>query len=345
MDTAGIGHAQTAPRADVMPGLGASQAMVLSALATVASRLRGRSSFLTLIFHRVLPEWDPLLPDEPSRASFAAQLDLVSRLFNVLPLSEAVARAASRSLPARAACITFDDGYANNLEVAAPLLAERRLPATVFVATGFLGGRNMWNDTLIESIRRAPRQFDLADLGLPRFELDGIAARRAAIGSLLDALKYLSPVERAARVAAIADRIDAAGASRLMLTEDGVRQLEKWGIEVGAHTLHHPILTQLGDEESWDEIIGSKRTIEDILGHRITGFAYPNGRPARDYERRHVEMVRKAGFHYAVSTAWGCAGARSDPLQLPRLAAWDRTPLRYAARLIRAYTQRTSVTV
>jgi peptidoglycan/xylan/chitin deacetylase (PgdA/CDA1 family) len=345
MDTSGLADAHVAPRTNVMPALGASPALLLSALATMASRLRGRSSFLILIFHRVLPAWDPLLPDEPCAASFAAQLDLLSRLFNVLPLSEAVARASSRSLPPRAACITFDDGYANNLHVAAPLLAERRLPATVFVATSFLGGRNMWNDTLIESIRRAPEEFDLAELGLPRFRLDGVEARRAAIGSLLGALKYLSPPERAARVEAIADRIDGPRAGPLMLTEHDVRELEKRGIEVGAHTLHHPILTQLGDEESWDEIIGSKRAIEDIVGHSIAGFAYPNGRPFRDYERRHVELVRKAGFGYAVSTAWGSVGAHSDTYQLPRLAAWDRTPLRYAARLITAYGQRKSVTV
>src|SRR5882724_6749388 len=96
---------------------------------------RGRNaSLLVMIFHRVLPAPDAMMPDEPDAASFAAQMDLVAGNFNVLPLREAVTRLRSGTLPPRALSITFDDGYANNYEVALPILAARKLPATVFVA-------------------------------------------------------------------------------------------------------------------------------------------------------------------------------------------------------------------
>jgi peptidoglycan/xylan/chitin deacetylase (PgdA/CDA1 family) len=105
-----------------------------------------RGSLLVLIYHRVLEQRDPLIDDEPDAATFSAEMDLIGSICNVLPLQEAVDRLASGSLPPRAACITFDDGYANNRTVAAPILQARRMPATVFVATGFIGDGRMFND-------------------------------------------------------------------------------------------------------------------------------------------------------------------------------------------------------
>lgn len=328
-----------------MSGVGGFSAAGLRAVAAGAARFGGRSSYLILIFHRVLARWDPLMPDEPDSASFAAQLDLISKFLNVLPLSEAVARAQSNSMPPRAACITFDDGYANNLEVAAPLLAAKGLPATVFVATSFLEGGCMWNDRVIEALRCAPAELDLSGLGLPRLMLDTLASRRAAVTTVLDALKYLDPAERAVRARAVSDLAGIDSSFRPMLTEAGVRQLATQGIEIGAHTRTHPILTCISDTSARDEIAGSRQVLRDITGEAVSGFAYPNGRPGRDYERRHVDLVKAAGYGFAVSTAWGCASAGADRYQLPRAAAWDRKPLRYAGRLIRTYLDTRPATV
>ncbi len=140
-----------------------------------------------------------MLSDEPDAERFAALLDLIAAEFRVLPLREAVSRLRSGSLPARAVCITFDDGYANNCEVASPLLVARQLPATVFVATGFLNGGIMFNDLVIESIRGAPRELDLGSIGLGRFELADDEDRRDAAAKIIGALKYLPPADRYAR--------------------------------------------------------------------------------------------------------------------------------------------------
>lgn len=303
-----------------------------------------RGSLLVLIYHRVLETADPLLPDEPDAQGFAEQMDVVRAICTVLPLTEAVERLLSGTLPPRAATITFDDGYANNHAVAAPILAARKLPATVFVSTGFIGTGRMWNDTVIESVRRSGDLLDLADLNLGTHELTDVAARRRAIDAILAALKYRNLEERLVMAAAIAARAGSALPGDLMMTVAQIKDLHAQGIEIGAHTVSHPILKRLDEATARREILASRSELEAIIGAPVTSFAYPNGRPHQDYDASHVEIVRKAGFRVAVSTAWGAAGRNADRHQIPRMLPWDRSALRYAARMLRTHRQRQAVT-
>lgn len=320
----------------------------LSPWAAVAFRRYGtlvapggrRGSLLVLIFHRVLPQPDPLLPDEPDVAAFAAQMDVVRATCHVMPLFEAVERLHSDSLPPRAASITFDDGYANNLTHAAPILKERGLPATIFVATGFLRGGQMWNDTVIEAVRRAGDELDLSALGLGCYSLPDVPARRRAFEAIITALKYRDPAERIAKASALAEQVGRDLPTDLMLSESQIAQLPSQGIEVGAHTVTHPILACVDGSTAKREIAASKSTLEAATRERVSLFAYPNGRPHRDYERVHVEMVQQAGFSAAVSTAWGVGYRNSDRFQLPRMLPWDKSAVRFAARLLGTYRQR-----
>jgi peptidoglycan/xylan/chitin deacetylase (PgdA/CDA1 family) len=320
------------------------QSALLRAAGTVTSSL-GASSLLVLIYHRVLPARDPLLPDEPDAAGFAAQLDVIGSLFTVLPLAEAVRKLRAGQLPARAVCITFDDGYANNCEVALPILKSRGMPATVFVAPGFLSGGRMFNDTVIEALRRAPAELDLTRDGFGRYELPDAAARVRAITSILPVLKYLPQTERVRRAVTIAERVGADLPDDLMMTEEQVRRLHRGGITIGAHTVNHPILANVDDATARREIVESKARLEEMIGAPVTTFAYPNGGPARDYTGRDVVLAREAGFEVAVSTAWGAATAAADPLQVPRIAPWDRTALRFGVRMVRAQLERQPATV
>ena len=112
-----------------------------------------RARLTVLIFHRVHPGQDAMFPGEMHAATFRERMGWVREWFNVLPLDEAVAALARGTLPARALAITFDDGYADNFTVALPILQQLGLPATFFIATGFLDGGRMWNDTVIEAMR------------------------------------------------------------------------------------------------------------------------------------------------------------------------------------------------
>jgi peptidoglycan/xylan/chitin deacetylase (PgdA/CDA1 family) len=322
-----------------MNRLSAIESFLLRRAASVLSGRGAHRSLLILIYHRVLVEADPLLPDEPDAAAFEAIADLLADHFNVLPLREAGARLAAGSLPDRALCITFDDGYANNLAVAEPILASRRLPATVFVATGYLNGGRMFNDTVIEAVRHAGDSLDLTDLGLGRFELRDAAAKRGAIAAILPRLKYRPLDERRRAAESIAERVGARLPDDLMLTDEQVRELHRRGVEIGAHTVDHPILANVAADRARDEMAGSKRRLEQIIGGPVATFAYPNGRPGQDYHAIHARLARETGFSLAVSTAWGAATRASDPYQLPRIAPWDRTAIRYSARLLKAFRE------
>lgn len=307
---------------------------------SLLSRRGASASLLVLIYHRVLPAPDPMLPSEPDAAAFAGLMDLLAQNFTVLPLREAVARLRQGSLPPRAVCITFDDGYANNFTVAMPLLRARGLPATVFVAPAYLNGGAMFNDLVFEACRVAPADFDLTELGLGRVALTDAGARIQAAQQVVDRLKYLTPTERRQAAERLVERVNATGSVDLMMTDEQVAEMSRQGIEIGAHTMTHPILARIPESTARDEIVQSRQRLEAITGQPVLSFAYPNGRPVRDYASEHVRAVRDAGFELAVSTSWGAATVQSDPFQIPRIAPWDKSPLRYAARMVKAYRER-----
>jgi peptidoglycan/xylan/chitin deacetylase (PgdA/CDA1 family) len=296
----------------------------------------GRSGRLTiLIFHRVLAQHDPLNPDEPDAADFERRMRWVRSWFNVLPLAEAARRLAEGSIPSRALSITFDDGYADNHDIAAPILQRLGLSATFFIATGFLGGGCMWNDRVIEAIRAcAPGELDLSAIGLGRHTLGEPSSRRRAAVAVLQAIKHLGAQARDEAMQRVVRAAGAPPAPALMMSVDQLRALRPMGMEIGAHTVTHPILSRSSESEAFTEISEGKRQLEEMLGHGVSTFAYPNGVPRADYLPEHVRMVRQIGFSAAVSTAWGAASRSSDRFQLPRFTPWDRSRWRFGARLL-----------
>ncbi len=298
---------------------------------------RGRLS--VLIFHRVLPQPDPIFPGEVDAATFNAICQWMKSWCNVLPLDLATRQLQDRTLPERAVAITFDDGYADNRTQAQPILARHGLPATFFIATDFLDGGRMWNDTVIESVRlcRAP-QLDLrsiakpdgGDLGL--HPITHAEDKRNAIGAIIGQIKYLPVAQRHALTVQIADCAGVHAPTDLMLTSQQVRELRQSGMQIGAHTRSHPILATLSADAAQAEIAESRLRLEQLLGERVGLFAYPNGKPGTDYSPQSVEIVRALGFDAAVSTTWGAARSGTDPFQIPRFTPWDRSKLRFGAR-------------
>jgi len=310
--------------------------MILKSIANVMSPQGAQARLSILIFHRVLPKADPLFPEEPDGRRFDEILAWVARWFQVIPLDDAVARLRANTLPARAAAITFDDGYADNALIALPILRSHGMAATFFVATSFLDGGRMWNDTVIESVRAyGGKVLDLRDEGLGAFPTESQAQRRAAIDILLAKIKYLESAKRDQAVAFIARSVGCPLPGDLMMMTKQVLQLRQEGMQIGAHTCTHPILTGLSDDDAFGELLGSKIALEQVLDQPILLFAYPNGKPGKDYLAKHANMARRAGFVAAVSTAAGVANASSDCFQLPRFTPWDRSKTRYGMRLMR----------
>ncbi|MBK8535858.1 MAG: polysaccharide deacetylase family protein [Candidatus Competibacteraceae bacterium] len=312
--------------------------MLLKAAFALASPVGRWGRLSILIFHRVLPEPDPLFPNEVDVLRFDAICQWMKSWFRVLPLTEAVDRLAQGCLPSRSAAITFDDGYADNYEVALPILQRHGLSATFFIATGFLDGGRMFNDTVIETVRRCPQpHLDLTPLGLGRYDLSSAMAKRQSIPALLSQIKYQPPLQRLETVSAMAEIAEVILPDDLMMTSPQVKALHQAGMAIGAHTVHHPILASLDPAEAEHEIAMSRDRLESLLGERVTLFAYPNGKPNTDYRVEHVEMVRRLGFKAAVSTTWGVARRDSDPFQLPRFTLWERQRWRFGLSLMRNY--------
>jgi peptidoglycan/xylan/chitin deacetylase (PgdA/CDA1 family) len=296
-----------------------------------------RPALTILMYHRVLPEPDPMRPDEVFAAAFERQMAFLRRHLCVLPLADAVDRLSRHNLPLRSCCITFDDGYADNLTIALPILESHGLTATVFVATGYLDGGRMFNDAVIDGIARATEpSLDLAAVGLGTHSLQSPEDRVTAIGAILNQLKYRRPEQRQDDVAVLLDTIGCGPLpGDIMLTSAQVAELARRGIDIGGHTVAHSILTSMNDEEALAEIVRGKQRLEELTGRPVRTFAYPNGRPRRDYAAQHVAMVRDAGFDLAVTTAHGVCTPQSDVFQLPRFTPWGKSMTMWGVRMMR----------
>jgi peptidoglycan/xylan/chitin deacetylase (PgdA/CDA1 family) len=297
----------------------------------------GKNGRLSIfIFHRVLPQPDPLFPDEPDAKRFDEILGWIGSWFNVLPLDSAISRLKNLSLPSRAAAITFDDGYADNFAVALPILLKHKLSATFFIATGFLDGGRMWNDTIIESVRTCSWEaLDLNPVGLGTYSVGSTLEKREAITAIISKVKYRSTIERVEITDSIANLANALPPNDLMMTTQQVRKMREAGMQIGAHTVSHPILASIDIAEARYEMAESKSFLEKLLGEKVPLFAYPNGKPGVDYRPEHVALAEKLGFDAAVSTATGSAGRGVDTYQIPRFTPWDRNQYRFAMRSLR----------
>lgn len=288
-----------------------------------------------LIFHRVLSVPDPLFPNEMHARQFDAVCGWLARWFNVLPLEQAVRTLKAGQLPARSACITFDDGYADNHQVALPILERHGLSATFFIATGFLDGGRMWNDTIVETVRACRRaRLDLTELELGTYALATLQDKQAAIAALIDAIKYRGVPARVALTEQVASLAQVQPPRDLMMSSKQVQLMRQAGMGIGAHTVSHAILARLSDDDAREEIQASKLTLEQLLSERIGLFAYPNGKLGEDYLPDTVAIVRELEFDAAVTTEWGTTGSGDDVFQIRRFTPWDRTRFRFGSRLI-----------
>lgn len=302
-----------------------------------------RAALSVFIFHRVLPEPDPLMPWEPDVIHFDRICRFLARNYRVLDLAEAIRLRDEGLLPAAAAAITFDDGYADNADCALPVLQRNKLNATFFISTGFTAGGRMWNDDVIEAVRHVKgTSLDLEPLGLGRFELGSVQARIAAYQALIGKVKYLSFDERSEMAQEIAAAAKLPEGKALMMDADRICRLRDAGMGIGGHTVNHPILAQLPDQRAREEIAQGRRDLQAMTGCEIPLFAYPNGKPEEDYLPRHAAMIKEAGFVAAMTTQHGVAGPGQSRWELPRYTPWERDLPRFALRCARNMRMRRS---
>ena len=301
-----------------------------------AYRRGNRARLPVLMYHRVLPKADPLQPGLIDATQANQQFKVLSELFNVLHVHEAVDLLKQGRLPPRAIAITFDDGYRDNHDVALPLLQRHGICATFYIASGFIDGGRMFHDSVIEAVRRLPTgRLELQALGLPAFTIDDDESRRAAIRDIVQAIKYMDLAQRQA----VCDQLERATGGNLprdlMMTSEQVAEMARRGMSIGGHTVQHPILQRVDEAAARNEIATNRSTLAAILGEAPRTFAYPNGKPRRDYTCGHVQMLRDVGYEAAVSTAVGVSDQGADVFQLPRFVITESTYSTILFRLLR----------
>ncbi len=298
----------------------------------LAGKMFGRNKLSILIYHQVLAEPDPMRPSEPTAAVFDWQMQLLRDHFTPLSLDQALAHLQHNTLPANAICVTFDDGYSNNLTIAEPILAKYGIPATVYVATGFSAGTNMWNDRLIHLFATATEQLQLDDEQVP---LGDWQDRRNKAQQWLKQLKYLPIAERLQCIGRFYQQNNAAEQAPLMMTPAQITQLAERGVTIGAHTVNHPILKVMPPQQQQQEINQSKQQLEGWLGKPVLHFAYPNGVEGVDFDDTTTKLVQEAGFSSAVATNWGISTPQTPQFKLKRFTPWDKSVARFHLRLIK----------
>lgn len=279
----------------------------------VGAHLAGRFRALSVLaYHRVFDlDHDEDFPYDPelvsaSVAEFGWQMETVRRHFQPLHLGEALRLLEeSRPLPPRAVVVTFDDGHRDNYTNAFPVLRRLGVPATVFLSTGYMDREGtFWFDEVAFRLHRTPRhELEVPTLGL-RLALGSPAQRRRATEDVLTRLKEVPNTERLAALSELAreSRVDGleADARSRPLTWQQVREMRDGGVEFGSHTVSHPILSRLRDEELRVELWSSKEELERQLGRRVECLAYPVGGEAA-YDQRVVEVARECGYRLALT--------------------------------------------
>lgn len=300
-----------------------------------------RGKLSVFLFHKVPPKVDALQPGEIDAQTFARTVDFIESHFKVLPLVDAVTLLETDRLEEGVAAITFDDGYAEWLQGAAAELRRRGLPATFFVTSGQFGGLPMWHERLAHVVRHSPSAtLDARSVNLPPLTLVSQAERAEAVRRLEFHFKYMPPVMREEMLQKLEAQAGVSHAQVQRMSESDLRDLANQGFEIGAHTLDHPILSLCDVAQARREIGACREHIEGLIGRPVCGFAYPNGRPRVDYNARHVDLVRQAGYRYAVASQWGVARAGTPVYQLPRFTPWGPTGGHMVWQVLRNLVQR-----
>lgn len=333
---------------------------------TLPQTAAGFSKGLILMYHRInevsLDPWGLCV----SRPHFAEHLEVLRKHVRVVPLQQVATQIQGKTQSGAWAALTFDDGYADNLHNAKPLLEHYEVPATVFLATGYIGAeREFWWDDL-EKVFLLPEILpDILRLHIDdqkhEWNLgssahysqdsyrqwqnwrgwDEAPSRRHSLYH--EVRQLLQPLHDDMRRGVLDELLtwahiheEARSTHRVLSSQEAVALSQGGLIEVGAHTVTHPRLSEIPLSRQQEEIYASKAYLEELLGHPVTSFAYPFGSQA-DFTADTRDLVRSAGFFCACSTVASVVGDDTDLLQLPRVAVQDWDGDEFARQLVKWY--------
>ncbi len=248
-----------------------------------------------------------------------SQLEYLRRHFSVVSLHHIIERLKSgKRLESHLVALTVDDGRRNCYEFMFPLLREFEMPATFFIVSSFICGQDwVWTDKVLWLSEQPGRPRELAS---------------GQLDSFFQRMNQLTPEVRTKFVESMATRMGVAipcvpPAKYAPCTWKELREMaDSELVEIGSHTITHPILASIPDEVSRDELTSSRAQIEEGVGRAVRYFCFPNGQ-AGDYRPSQVRQVQDAGYEGAVAACPGMVKSGSDPYDLPRIGVSGRSDI------------------
>ena len=286
-----------------------------------------KSQAAIIVNHRVGSK-DVWSLDSVSVQNFESQVKYLNKYYNILSLSELTKHIQEKKpIPKRAVVLTFDDCYKDIYMYAYPILKKYSVPATIFLTPGHIGsgdlfwwdkiGYVLWNTKL--------KRLNYGDLR--NVLLNSPEDKLAAISLIIGKVKRIPEEEKNALIEKLIQMLGVfipPGIVREVIpTWDKVKEMSENGIDFGAHTITHPILTKISPEQMRYEITRSKKEIEEKLGKPVSSFSYPNGTPA-DYNSETINILKSNGFNCAVTGIPRMVSLKSDLYELGRIeSGWD----------------------
>lgn len=250
-------------------------------------------------------------PNALNSKAIRDQFQYLRKHFRVVPLIQLVEQLSTpKGFDRYAVALTIDDGRYNCYECLFPLLKEFEIPATFFVVTSFIAGRDwLWTDKVLWLSEQTNRPRELAP---------------DQLSTTFGRLNRLRPEVRNREIAAMASAMGVSIPDRppTKYSPCSWRQLREMAdsglVEIGSHTVNHPILSSVTDEESWSELTESRRQIEQNLGREVRSFCFPNGMPG-DYRPNQVKQVGDSGYLCSVVADQALIRGDADRYRLPRI--------------------------
>lgn len=300
--------------------------LLASRVLNLAGRYRGPSAAV-LMYHSVM--------DDPSRESqtlggiihssavFTRQMELLAREFVPISLGDLLdALTHGRTLRPRSVVVTFDDGYADNLEVAVPILNRAGVPATFYITVNCVETATLPWPSRLRYAFYTTKKASWNDTNKIIWPLSDFADRDRAFLSASDRCAQLAGEPQLAFVREVEKSLEAGpppSSPQLMMTWGQVRDLAKNGHIVGSHTLTHPNMAYVDASAARSELADSKHRLEAELASPVVHFSYPCPALTPHWSKSTRKISEEVGYRTAVTTIGGPVRGQDDPLSLHRV--------------------------
>jgi peptidoglycan/xylan/chitin deacetylase (PgdA/CDA1 family) len=298
--------------------------LIASGLTRVAGKLNGKGVAI-LMYHSVMTEPEQqgqtLGPIIHSSNAFERQMEVIAGEYQPVALDDVLLFVrGEKELPARAVVVTFDDGYADNCEVAVPILNRVGVPATFYVTVDCIESAKLpWPSRLrFVFFTTKKKSWEGQDGSIWPLQ-DNEQRDRAFLAACDDCAKMAGEAQEQ-WVRGIEGELQTGACNqRLMMTWDQVRDLVGKGHIVGSHTLSHPNMAYIGEEDATKELRESKRKLEHVLNASIIHFSYPCPALSPHWNERTLKISEAVGYQTAVTTDGGRVRRHDSPLSLHRV--------------------------